>query len=171
MDPPSPSIETGVLVPNSSLSPNGGSPSSRPLTIRSWWSGHQRVIALAGEFDVAGADAVQRELIGAERCGARCITLDLRELSFIDCSGIRVIFAAHRRAAKRLIIVNGPPRVRRVFALCDLDARMTFVDELPPNTGLGPPTSAGTHRAGQPRSERQSSSIPVRSRGRPRPVR
>jgi anti-anti-sigma factor len=113
------------------LDQNIDRPPLRPLTVRSRRSGRDYVIAVAGELDVAAADAVERELIVAERSGARCIALDLRGLSFIDCSGLRPIVAAHRRAAKRLIIVKGPPRVHRVFELCDFDTRMTFVDEPP----------------------------------------
>jgi anti-anti-sigma factor len=162
-------------VPTSSLQQNVDNPPIRPLTIRASGSGRQRVIALAGEFDMASADAVQRELIGAERSGARCIALDLRELSFIDCSGLRVILAADRRAGERLVIVKGPTQVRRVFALCGLDARLTFVDEPPPYTRDGPPESVGPCRAGQPAAQRRSLSTraaaALRWRGRPRPIR
>jgi len=113
------------------LDPNVDCPPFRPLTVHSRRSGRDHVVAVRGELDIAAADAVERELIVAERSGARCIALDLRELSFIDCSGLRVIVAAHLRAATRLVIVRGPPRVHRVFELCDLDTRMTFVDEPP----------------------------------------
>jgi anti-sigma B factor antagonist len=129
-------------VPTTITDENVDSPPCRPLTVRSRRSGRDHVIVVTGELDIAAADAVARELIVAERSGARRIALDLRELSFIDCSGVRVIVAAHRRAAERLVIVKGPRRVQRVFELCDLDSRMSFVDEPPSHTGFGPPASA-----------------------------
>jgi hypothetical protein len=44
---------------------------------------------------------------------------------------------AHRRLAERLVVVKGPRSVQRVFALCDMDRPLPFVDEPPQATPEG----------------------------------
>jgi anti-anti-sigma factor len=126
------------------------------FALRSWRTAGAHVIALAGEFDIAAAADVERELQDAERSGAPLVALDLRELSFLDCSVLRVIAAADQRAPDGLLIVKGPPQVQRVFELCGLVSRLAFVDVLPPHCHAPPPANAGppekTARRGEPRS-------------------
>ena len=82
-------------------------------------------IVLAGEIDIAAADAVRAELA---RCtsAARPVTVDLRDVSFIDSSGIEVLCAA-RRDAERVggsVVLRSPSdvvvRVLEVTGLDDL---------------------------------------------------
>jgi anti-anti-sigma factor len=91
--------------------------------------GDTHVIELAGEFDIAGVPAVERELERAK--DARSVVLDLRRLGFIDTSGVRVVVLAHRRQPGRLTVVKGPHGVHRVFEICGLVKRLPFVDEPP----------------------------------------
>src|SRR4051812_6331075 len=84
-------------------------------------------ITLAGELDLATAAKVEPLLRedGAERC-----VLDLRELTFMDSSGLRLILAAHaaaRRDGSTLQIVPGPPAVQRVFQICGVEHELRFV--------------------------------------------
>ena len=74
---------------------------------------------VAGELDMATAPRVEKALRQAER-RARLVVLDLRGLTFMDCSGIHVIVDASLRARSRghrLMLVRGPSQVDRVFAL------------------------------------------------------
>ena len=67
-------------------------------------------LALTGELDIAGAARVEQELERIEREPPATIVLDLRELAFMDSTGLRVIVAADGRAreqARRLVIVRG----------------------------------------------------------------
>lgn len=76
-------------------------------------------VRLTGELDLATAPLLKRTLHEA-RVDASLVVLDLRELTFIDCSGVRVIVnaALHaRRDGHRLIAVPGPPQVDRLFTL------------------------------------------------------
>jgi anti-sigma B factor antagonist len=46
--------------------------------------------------------------------------LDLRELDFMDCSGVHTIVDASsraRQAGRRLVLLRGPPNVDRVLTL------------------------------------------------------
>jgi anti-anti-sigma factor len=92
------------------------------------------VITLAGELCMASAADLEEELKVVERTPVRTIAVDLRELMFIDSTGIRVLLTAQRRLRQegdRLVVVRGAAGIRRIFELCGLENRLAFVDELP----------------------------------------
>jgi anti-sigma B factor antagonist len=95
-------------------------------------SGEVVRIALSGEFDISCARKVEEELRRVEDDRPRTLVLDLRGLSFMDSTGLRVILSADSRANKdgrRLAIVQGPDAVRRVFQITRLDERLDIVDD------------------------------------------
>ena len=76
-------------------------------------------VDVAGELDIATTPRLERTLRAAQS-QARLVVLDLRHVSFMDCSGLRVIVDASRRGREvgcRLVLLRGPPNVDRVFAL------------------------------------------------------
>jgi anti-sigma B factor antagonist len=99
--------------------------------------GDVHLIALAGELDRWTIEAVEYEIDRVARTGAPSIVLDLRELEFISCSGLRLIVLAHRREPGRLSIVKGSRHVHHVFELCGLVGTLTLVDELPDEVVVG----------------------------------
>ncbi len=57
--------------------------------------------------------------------------LDLRALTFMDSSGLRIILSANaaaRRDGWRLQLVAGPPGVQRIFEICGVTGSLRFVD-------------------------------------------
>jgi anti-anti-sigma factor len=86
------------------------------LTIRSRRDGAAHVLTIAGELDVASAPGVEAEL----RCieGATTlltsIVIDLRGLTFIDTTGMRLLIEANHRAGGD-VRARAPPagRTRR----------------------------------------------------------
>jgi anti-sigma B factor antagonist len=89
-------------------------------------------LALTGELDIAGAARVEQELERIEREPPATIVLDLRELAFMDSTGLRVIVAADSRAreqARRLVIVRGSDTVQRIIEMTRLDERLEIVDD------------------------------------------
>jgi anti-anti-sigma factor len=88
------------------------------------------VIELLGELDIAGAPSLEEELLSAEATDAAAIVCDLRQLEFIDSTGIRLLVMAADRAAStgRLTILRGPKQVHRVFEITDLANRLPFAD-------------------------------------------
>ncbi|HEX8156994.1 MAG TPA: STAS domain-containing protein [Solirubrobacteraceae bacterium] len=111
----------------------GGPGDPVALRIRSFRDGDAHVIKLAGEFDPENADALERELRRGELSEAQVIAVDLRELTFIESTGIRLIFEAHQRSSQgsnRLVVVRGPDAVQRAFEVCDVAATLPFVDRL-----------------------------------------
>jgi anti-sigma B factor antagonist len=76
-------------------------------------------VRVTGELDIATAPLLEQTLRRAD-LRARLIVLDLRELTFMDLSGVHVIVQASIRAwrgDRRLLVVRGPSQVDRVFAL------------------------------------------------------
>ena len=93
-------------------------------------SEHEDVtVALSGELDLAGVQAFQEALEHARATGGRLV-VDLRDLEFIDSSGLRVLVGLHNAAETHgfeYTILPGPPEVQRAFALCGLDRTLRFV--------------------------------------------
>jgi anti-sigma B factor antagonist len=90
-------------------------------------------LALTGELDIAGAARVEQELERIEREPPATIVLDLRELAFMDSTGLRVIVAADARAReqeRRLVIVRGTATVQRIIEMTRLHERLEIVDDL-----------------------------------------
>jgi anti-sigma B factor antagonist len=74
-------------------------------------------VHVAGALDIATTPQLARTL---RESHARLVVLDLRELEFMDCSGVHAIVDASRRArqlGRRLLLLRGPPHVDRVFSL------------------------------------------------------
>ncbi len=90
-------------------------------------------LALRGELDLYGAPELDDALVQAERESWPLLVIDLSELDFIDSSGLRLIVRTHARAeqsGRRLVVINGPETVARVFSLTSLDRRLEIVDGL-----------------------------------------
>jgi anti-sigma B factor antagonist len=86
-------------------------------------------VTVSGELDLASASELDRSLSGVQNDG-RTVVLDLRRVSFMDSSGLRVILSADARARSadsRLVLIEGPPGVQRVFHVTLLDRRLEFV--------------------------------------------
>jgi anti-sigma B factor antagonist len=90
------------------------------------------LVSLRGELDVSTAPKVEQALRQLEEEGASVIVVDLRGLTFLDSSGLRLILEADARARRddrRLLVVPGPPEVQRVFRVTLTDARIEFVED------------------------------------------
>ena len=88
-------------------------------------------LEVCGEVDMLNADRLDAELICAESSDAGRIVLDLRSVSFIDSSGLRVLLLATRRSAEdpnRLHILRGTGPVSRVLAVTGIDTALNVLD-------------------------------------------
>jgi anti-anti-sigma factor len=88
-------------------------------------------LALDGEFDLSNAIQVEDALKEIERDRPPLLVLDLRELTFMDSTGLRVMVSADARArddSRRLAIVQGPETVHRVFRITGLDDHLQIVE-------------------------------------------
>jgi anti-anti-sigma factor len=100
------------------------------LALETSMAGRVAVIALDGELDLAGAAALEQELSRLEADSPDAVVLDLRNVEFMDSSGLRVIVVASQRAqdrGRRLALVPGSEQVMRVFDITRMRERLDFV--------------------------------------------
>jgi anti-anti-sigma factor len=87
-------------------------------------------ISLAGELDLAAVEQLDRELARAEKAGPSLILLDLRQLRFIDSSGLKSILRLNSRCQDNgtaVVLVRGPD-VQQVFEITGLDRYLVMID-------------------------------------------
>ena len=98
-----------------------------------------RTVSLAGEIDMAAADAVHALLIGElEQSGTTTLTADLTELTFIDSTGLRALintYAYALGAGKTFQVVNAVGAVARVMQITGVFALLTGTGD---DLGEGP---------------------------------
>jgi anti-sigma B factor antagonist len=92
--------------------------------------GGMRRLALHGELDMIGAPEVEARLEELARLGTD-VRLDLRGLTFMDSTGVRILFGATKALGDdrpRLEIVRPKGEVWRVIELTGLQRVLPFVD-------------------------------------------
>jgi anti-sigma B factor antagonist len=85
-------------------------------------------IRLRGEVDVSTAPTLDHALDDVERRGASVVILDLREVTFLDSSGLRSIVRAqhHLGTRDRTLMVEGlSPAAERVLEITGLLEQLT----------------------------------------------
>jgi len=91
--------------------------------------GSSVVLALSGELDVASGPELEAELTRA--ADRELVVVDLRELEFIDSTGLGVIVKGHQRAqeaGRRLALVRGRGQVQRLLGLTGLSDQLPVAD-------------------------------------------
>jgi anti-anti-sigma factor len=91
------------------------------------------VVVVRGEIDLATINGLETQLATAIQESA-LVYLDLREVTFIDSAGIRLVVEGARDLAAKpgeLVVVRGPKAVQRLFDLVGLDGRVRMVDAPP----------------------------------------
>jgi len=97
-------------------------------------SGPYTVVEVSGEIDMATADLVIDHLDAATAVEEPDVLVDLRPVEFFDCSGLRVLCRAERRARERggrLRIVSDGPRIDRLLRASGLFGRFPPLRVLP----------------------------------------
>jgi anti-sigma B factor antagonist len=88
-------------------------------------------LKLSGELDISTAQLLEDDLHRVEAEKPELIVLDLRELAFMDSTGLRLLIMADARAkeeGRRLAIGRGNEMIQRVLHLTRLDERLELVD-------------------------------------------
>lgn len=91
---------------------------------------HEARVRLEGELDIATTPGAEAEVRRLEEEGTPEIVLDLRGLTFMDSTGLRLLVGADARAREaghRLTIIRGPEPVHRVLEITGLDAKLNVV--------------------------------------------
>ena len=117
----------------------GESPSTTPWRGPSRFScvlsavGDMAAIAVTGELDMATSPELDWALRNVSATTS-AVVLDLRELEFMDSTGLHVIVAANehlRRDGRQLLVVRGPPPIDRLFAVSGIDRELELTDRPP----------------------------------------
>jgi anti-sigma B factor antagonist len=87
-----------------------------------------------GELDLATAPEMEEQVLAAVREGGRKVVVDLRELTFMDSTGVRAIVAAHQVAEEsgsdlRVVRPARESAVSRVIEISGIDEALGLVDE------------------------------------------
>jgi len=101
-----------------------------PLEVR--LNGTVMVAALNGEIDLANADELAAEITASVPNAALGVVVDLSAVTYLDSSGVRLIFELsdrlrRRQQALRVVAPAGAP-LRRVLELVDLDKTVPVVE-------------------------------------------
>jgi RND superfamily putative drug exporter len=87
-------------------------------------------LRLDGELDLVTAPWLARRLRKIEAQRPALLMIDLRDLTFMDSSGLRELFSAQRRAraeGRRLVLVKGSAPIDRVLEMVRADAAVETV--------------------------------------------
>jgi anti-sigma B factor antagonist len=102
------------------------------LTTSAWEGEDGPVVALSGEADTTTAAMLREKLETVLDTGARLLTVDASELSFLDSASLRVLVLAARALHGRhgsLVLARPQPLVARVLEITGAD-KLIDVQEL-----------------------------------------
>jgi anti-sigma B factor antagonist len=94
------------------------------------------VLRPRGELDIATVPRLRDAM--AQRRGDEALVLDLRDLAFLDTSGLQIVVEVSRRARTEgfeLTLVRGGHGVQRVFEIAGLTEMLPFADRAPGDDG------------------------------------
>jgi anti-anti-sigma factor len=105
---------------------------TRPFEVDVERGDGRALVRVSGEFDLAATQAVEDALLSVEDEANRVIVLDLREVTFLDSTGLRAITSADHRAREaghELKIVRGPEQVQKLLYVTGMDKILPLVDD------------------------------------------
>jgi anti-anti-sigma factor len=89
------------------------------------------LVQLFGELDVAAVGDLQAELDRIQASGCEEVVVDLRELDFMDSTGLHLLLRLDANCTREgilLQLVPGPAAVQRLFEVTGTDARFDFIE-------------------------------------------
>src|ERR1700683_4602187 len=100
--------------------------------------GNVIVLAIGGELDLSSSAALEDEIAKAVQGDAARLVIDLRELEFVDSTGLGVLVKANQLAVdagREFGLVRGGPQVERLLDLTGLSDPLTIAH--PPEELIG----------------------------------
>jgi anti-anti-sigma factor len=89
------------------------------------------IVAASGELDLVASPVLEERLDHVWGTDAELVILDLRQVEFMDSTGLRVILGAQQRAqetGRRFALVRGAEQIERVLTLTGVRDMLTVVD-------------------------------------------
>jgi anti-anti-sigma factor len=91
------------------------------------------VVLVRGELDLATAPELEKVVSDSLDAGDE-VAVDLRELEFMDSTGLRVLVSAHARAGggKRFVVVRPPAGgpIAKILAIAGVESELDLVDDV-----------------------------------------
>lgn len=88
-------------------------------------------MTIGGDLDLETSPQLDRELDSLSPPDTELVVLDLRELDFMDSTGLVVLIRAHQRAierGQRLAVVKGGNQVQKLLRITRVAETLTLVD-------------------------------------------
>ncbi|WP_026123488.1 STAS domain-containing protein [Nocardiopsis chromatogenes] len=87
--------------------------------------GSATVVPVRGEIDIATADRMRDDVIGAAAVGERrCVVVDLSRVTFFDASAVRAVLAAYKvltAQGRHMVLAEPTPQVQRTLDALRID--------------------------------------------------
>lgn len=93
--------------------------------------GKVAVVEVIGELDLASGPELERKLEELAEPPIELLVIDLREVEFMDSTGLSIIVKAHQRftdAGRQLALVRGTSQVQRLLDLTGVAERLQIID-------------------------------------------
>jgi anti-anti-sigma factor len=115
-----------------SAAPVSSAPPAAPVSFRVEVHREGRMcrVAVIGEMDLSNVGLVDVNLSELTRRQPEALVLDLRQLTFLDSSGLRLVLGWAERAKIEgfsLRVIQGEPAIRRVFEITGTLDHVTYV--------------------------------------------
>jgi anti-sigma B factor antagonist len=108
-----------------------------PFEMKTVRRGDAVVLRVSGEFDLTCKHEFEFGMREVLDQGFKSLVFDLRDLSFIDSTGLGFVlelWSRCRRNGSRYFVVRAPDQVHQVFETTGLDRELPIVDTLPDGT-------------------------------------
>ncbi len=102
-----------------------------PFSVEVSTVGAAQLVTCRGALDLATSPALEEELQRVPLEPQELLLVDLREVDFMDSTGIGTLLTAYTRAREadaRFALVQGPEQVRRVLELSGAGGRFAIVE-------------------------------------------
>ena len=102
-----------------------------PLEIATDTTGPNPTVRVSGELDLSSCGLLQAAIRAAESSKPAAIVLDLRNITFLDSTGLNLLLAEEANArthGRRLLLVRPLGPADRIFRLTLLEDRFEFVE-------------------------------------------
>jgi anti-anti-sigma factor len=99
-----------------------------PFTVEIRPERHRVVVVPHGDLDLASVGGLADELDGLVGRGFDAIVLDLRELTFMDSTGLRLVIEQSARSDAKVTLIDGAEPVSRLFDLTGMRPALPLED-------------------------------------------
>ena len=110
------------------------------LDVQTSRHGDAHVLTLQGEIDVYTAPRLRQSIADLVTAGARLVVVDMKDIDFLDSTGVGVLVQALRRLQARdgdLVIVVTQEKILKIFDITGLNRafsiRSSLQEALPPS--------------------------------------